>query len=182
MLPVIIACEISFWVVLLLGLTTRYLLRMPHLGAALLLCVPLVDLALLLATLFHLRSGATADWADGLAALYLGFTITYGHRLIQWTDARFAFRFAGGPRPQKTRLYGREHLRYEWREFLRVCLACAISGVLLVGGIALIGDPQRTMALEAWLVTLLRIIAIAFVIFLSYIVWPRKRPSRPSNG
>lgn len=76
MLPVIIACEISFWVVLLLGLTTRYLLRMPRLGAALLLCVPLVDLALLLATLFHLRSGATADWADGLAALYLGFTIT----------------------------------------------------------------------------------------------------------
>ena len=40
----IVACEIGFWVVLAAGLLTRYVLRRPRAGAALLVCVPLVDL------------------------------------------------------------------------------------------------------------------------------------------
>lgn len=176
MVPIILACEISFWVVLCLGLAARYLLRAPRLGAALLLCVPLVDVVLLLVTILHLRSGATADWTEGLAALYLGFSLTYGHRLVQWTDARFAFRFAGGPLPPRPPRYGRAHLWYEWREYLRLCLACAISGALLVGGIVLVGDPARAAALSAWLGQLLKVIVIALLWPLSYTIWPRKRP------
>ena len=43
----IVACEVGFWVVLAAGLLARYALRLPRLGGFLLLCVPLVDLALL---------------------------------------------------------------------------------------------------------------------------------------
>jgi len=182
MIPIILACEISFWAFLFLGLATRYLLRAPRLGAALLVCVPLVDLVLLLVTILHLRSGAIADWTDGLAALYVGFSVTYGHRLIQWTDVRFAFRFAGGPPPPRPPRYGRAHLWYEWREFLRLCLACAISGGLLIGGSVLVGDPARAAALSAWLGQLVKVIVIACLWPLSYTLWPRKRPLEdPAN-
>lgn len=96
---VIIACEIGFWVVLLAGLATRYVLRRPWTGAVLLLCVPLVDLVLLWATVLDLRQGAVADWSHGLAAVYLGFSVAFGHDIIRRADQRFAHRFAGGPVP-----------------------------------------------------------------------------------
>ncbi|MCF6506523.1 hypothetical protein E9549_03735, partial [Blastococcus sp. MG754426] len=58
MLVAIIACEIGFWVVLAAGLLTRYVLRRPRLGGALLLGVPLVDAVLLVLTAVDLGSGA----------------------------------------------------------------------------------------------------------------------------
>ena len=51
------------------------------------------------ATAIDLRGGADATGAHSLAALYLGFSIGYGHRMITWADTRFAHRFAGGPAP-----------------------------------------------------------------------------------
>ena len=94
---VIVAVEIAFWVLLAAGLIARYPLRLPRVGAALLVCVPLVDLVLLGATVIDLRGGATAGVAHGLAAVYLGVSVGYGHRMIRWADVRFAHRFAGGP-------------------------------------------------------------------------------------
>ena len=98
---VIVACEVGFWVVLLAGFTARYLLRRPRLGAALLVCVPLADLVLLVASALDLRYvGGQADLAHGLAAIYLGVSVAWGHSMVRWADARFAHRFAGGPRPR----------------------------------------------------------------------------------
>ena len=57
----IVACEISFWVVLLLGLSVRYVMGRRRLGGVLLMSVPLIDLVLLVAAVLHLRSGAPAD-------------------------------------------------------------------------------------------------------------------------
>lgn len=57
MIAVIIACEIGFWVLLLAGLLTRYVLRRPGLGAALLIAVPLVDVLLLAVSAIDLRGG-----------------------------------------------------------------------------------------------------------------------------
>ena len=71
-LAVIVAVEIAFWVLLAAGLTARYLLRLPRVGAGLLIAVPLVDLVLLGATVIDLRGGATASAAHGLAAVYIG--------------------------------------------------------------------------------------------------------------
>ena len=54
----IIACEIMFWVFIAAGLAARYLLRRKTLGAALLICAPLVDVVLLVATALDLRAAA----------------------------------------------------------------------------------------------------------------------------
>jgi hypothetical protein len=99
---VIVACEVGFWVVLLAGLIARYVWRRSSLGAALLVCVPLVDLVLLVASALDLRYGrGEADVAHGLAAVYLGVSVAWGHSMVRWADARFAHRFAGGPSPPR---------------------------------------------------------------------------------
>src|SRR5918996_719589 len=115
----IIASEIAFWLVLLGGLATRYLLRRPRLGAALLLTTPLVDVALLAFTVIDLRGGATATAAHALAAVYIGVSVAFGHSIVGWADARFAHRFAGAPAPMRAPRSGRVHAANERRGWLR---------------------------------------------------------------
>lgn len=59
------------------------LLNKKRLGLVLLALAPVIDLLLLVATVTHLRSGAEAEWAHGLAALYIGFSIACGKRMIR---------------------------------------------------------------------------------------------------
>jgi hypothetical protein len=148
---VILACEVLFWVLVLGGLAARYLLRRTRLSTVLLLLVPVLDVVLLAVIALHLTSGGTADASHGIGALYLGFTVAYGHPLIVWADARFAHRFAGGPRPEKRRpAGGRARVRYELGGWLRCTAACAIGagalGVLMLA----VGDPERTAALNGF--------------------------------
>ncbi|WP_155340781.1 hypothetical protein [Acrocarpospora corrugata] len=75
MLALIIACEIGFWVFLGLGLAARYGLRLPRVSAILLLCVPLIDVVLLVAAVIDMRSGAAATWQHGLAAAYIAYSV-----------------------------------------------------------------------------------------------------------
>lgn len=58
LVALIIACEIAFWVLLAGGLALRYLAKMPRLGAAVLLCEPLLELVLLVVTTLDLKNGA----------------------------------------------------------------------------------------------------------------------------
>lgn len=97
----IIACEILFWVLVFSGLACRYLWKQTKLSNLLLLLTPLVDLVLLAATIVSLRGGAEATLAHALAAVYIGVSIGYGHRMISTADTWFSFRFAGGPKPRK---------------------------------------------------------------------------------
>lgn len=53
----ILAGEVAFWFFVLAGLASRYLLRLPRLGVALLACTPLVDLVLIVATVVDRRVG-----------------------------------------------------------------------------------------------------------------------------
>jgi hypothetical protein len=171
----IVACEVGFWVVLLAGLVARYLLRRPRLGAALLVCVPLVDLVLLVASALNLRyGGGEADLAHGLAAIYLGVSVAWGHSMVRWADARFAYRFAEGPSPPRPPRTGPEHAGRERRQWGRHLLAWAVGCALLLGGVALVGDPDRTGALmgiaQGWTLVL----AVDFLWSFSYTLWPRK--------
>ncbi len=177
LLAIVAICEIGFWVVLFCGLAARYLLRWPRFGAILLACVPLVDLVLLVATVLHLRSGATADFTHGLAAAYIGFSLAFGHSLIRWADARFAHRFADGPPPPHSPKSGRARTRHEWREFGKAALAWAVACGLLLGGIALVGDPVRTAALGQWIGQLTLMLAIWALFPLWYTIWPGKQES-----
>jgi hypothetical protein len=171
----IIGSEIAFWVVLLAGLAVRYLLRKPRLGLLILLAVPLVDVVLLVATALDLRGGATAGWQHSLAAIYLGFTVAFGHSMIRWADERFAHRFAGGPKPVVRT--GRARALYEWKMWGLAVLACAIAAGLLWLGVKWINDPARTEQLSGSVSSLGTVLAVWFLIALSYTVFPKKAVS-----
>ena len=179
---VIVACEVGFWVVLSAGLTARYLLGRPGLGAGLLVCAPVVDGVLLVATGIDLRyGGGEADPAHGLAAIYLGVSVAFGHSMVRWADARFAHRFAGGPQPWRPPKTGVEHARHLRRDWSRHLLAWAVGCALLLGGVALVGDPDRTRALtgiaQGWTIVL----AVDFLWSFSYTLWPRKADVEVTN-
>jgi hypothetical protein len=176
LLAVIAACEVGFWLFLAAGLLARYALRLRRTGAVLLLCVPLVDLVLLATAVADLRGGATAGTAHGLSAAYLGYSVAFGHSMVRWADERFAHRFAGGPPPARTPEYGAARVRHEWREFGKAALATAIACGLLLAMIALVGDADRTRALDAWLGRLGFVLAIWSLWPITTTLWPPKPP------
>jgi hypothetical protein len=95
----IITCEVAFWLLLAAGLAVRYLLKRRRTSVALLLCEPLLEVVLFVATAVDLEGGARPSWEHGLAALYLGFTVGYGRHTIRLLDGHAAHRLAGAPRP-----------------------------------------------------------------------------------
>ena len=171
---VIVACEILFWVFLAVGLSARYLLRRRRAGAVLLALSPLTDLVLLAATALDLAGGGTATPAHGLAALYLGFSVAYGHAMIRWADVRFAHRFAGGPAPVK--LTGRAYTRACWRDLLRTILGAAVAAAVIGLLVAIAGDAGRSAAVTAFLPALGIVVGVDLLWAVSYTIWPRATP------
>lgn len=178
-LAIIIACEIGFWVFLGAGLVSRYLLNLRKLGAALLICVPLIDLVLLAATVIDLRGGATANFTHGLAAAYLGFSVAFGHSVIRWADVRFAHRFAGGPSPKPEPKYGWPYVIGVWKEFGKVVVMWGVTCALLLGGILFVGDPSRTEALQQFM-SLISVVTVAWFVFGP--LWVTVFPPKPKVG
>lgn len=179
MLLVLIAlCEIGFWVLLLAGLTARYVLRRERLSAALLVATPAVDVVLLAASILDIQRGATPGPLHVLAAIYLGVSLGFGRYLIEWADMRFAHRFAGGPPPVKRPKHGPGRAAHERTMWCRHLLAYVAGTGLMTLAIMLIGDGARSepfsQGRELW--TLL--LALDFAISFSYTFWP-KNPKEP---
>ncbi|MGW8551849.1 hypothetical protein [Streptomyces tubercidicus] len=172
----IIACEVGFWVLLVLGLALRYLARMPRTGAVVLLMEPLLELILLIVTAIDLKNGAPADWKHGLAAVYIGFTVAYGHYTIKWVDGHFLHRFAGGPPPVKPPRHGLARARHEGKLWLRTVAMAAVAAALLQIAIWYVGDSGDTRSLHEWQLIPLRIVSIHGLIALSYLIWRKKAP------
>lgn len=175
-LALIIGCEIAFWVLVLAGLGARYLLRWKRTGALLLVATPIVDLILIAATVIDLRNGAVATFTHGLAAVYIGVTVAFGHRMIRWADERFAHKFGGGAMPVQKPKYGVEHARFERQGWYRHLLAWLIGAALLYAMILFVNDPSRTGQLGGVAMKWAVILGIDFLISFSYTLWPRKRP------
>lgn len=171
-LAAIVVCEVAFWVAILGGLASRYLLRRPRLGAGLLILAPVIDVVLLALVAVDLLGGGTASWQHGLAAIYIGVSVAYGTRMVQWADVRFAHRFAGGPAPE--RLVGTRYTITCWRDVLRTGLAVVIAAAILGTIIALVDDGQRTSALSGCFGILGIIFAVDVLWALSYTIWPRR--------
>ena len=146
----IVACEIGFWVVLLLALAVRYLLHKERLSRALLLCLPLIDLLLLAFTAMDLRRGATATFAHGLATAYIGFTVAFGGMAVKWADAHFAHRFAAGLAPTKAPSHGWEVVRYDFNLWGRCIVACVITMALVEAIVQFVGASEGIQPLLAW--------------------------------
>ncbi|WP_217211355.1 hypothetical protein [Streptomyces sp. AC550_RSS872] len=108
-----------FWVFLVGGLAARYAAGWRLLGGALLLCVPLIDVVFLTATVLSVRDGAEPTVWHGLSAAYLGITVVYGHRTVRWADAKFAHRFGGDAPAPPPNLYGRAAVVDAWKSWFR---------------------------------------------------------------
>lgn len=146
----ILACELGFWVLLLLALAARYLLGRQQLSRVLLLCLPLVDILLLVFTALDLRRGTAATFAHGLAAAYVGFTLAFGGMAVQWADAHFAHRFAGGPVPAKAPSVGWPAVRHDVHLWGRCIVACVITVLLIEALVQAVGHSDTTMPLLDW--------------------------------
>ncbi|MEU3088494.1 hypothetical protein ACWCQ0_12160 [Streptomyces massasporeus] len=173
----IAACEIGFWVLLAAGLATRYLLKMPRTGLALLLCEPLLEVVLLVATALDLKNGAEPNWTHGLAALYIGYTVGHGHRTVKWLDGHAAHRLGGAPPPPKPPRFGLARARHEGAVWLGTLTAAVVATALLQLAIWYVDDPSRVTSLESWRWVAWRTAGIHGLIALSYAIWPRKAPA-----
>jgi hypothetical protein len=173
----IVACEVGFWVLLAAGLAVRYLLRMPRTGLVLLLCEPVLELVLFAATAVDLRNGAEPGWEHGLAALYIGFTVGYGHHTVRRLDAYAAHRLDGAPRPPRPPKYGMPRARHEGRLWLRTVTAGAVAWVLLQAAVRYVGDAGDVSSLRSFQALAVRIVVVHGVIALTYLLWP-KRPAK----
>ncbi|MCO1660305.1 hypothetical protein [Pseudonocardia humida] len=162
----IAASEIGFWVLLAAGLLARYVLRLRRTSTVLLLLVPVLDLVLIGASLADVASGSPPGQVHGLAAVYLGGTVAFGHTLIRWADRSVAHRFAGGPPPPPKPKYGPEKVAYEWREWAKMAVltGIAVAVMLLVSAVAGTevppvlqwgADPMWSWAFRVGIVTLI---------------------------
>lgn len=172
----ILGCEIGFWVFVLLGLFTRYVLKQKRLGLFFLICTPLIDIVLIIATIIDIKNGAQANFFHGIAAIYIGMTVMYGHGMIQWADQRFAYRFAGGPIPEIAAKYGIDHARRERKGWFKHLCAWAIGNGILYGMILYIGQSEQTQALATLSKIWTTVLIVDFLISFSYTVWKKEQP------
>jgi hypothetical protein len=177
----ILVCEVLFWVVLLAGLAARYLLRRERLSRVLLVAAPLVDLILLTASALDLRGGGTATAAHSLAAVYIGVSVGFGHRMVQWADRHFAHRYADGPPPPRKPRHGAAHAAYQRRALLRHLVAWAVGCGLLTLAVVTVGDAGRTAALVDAMRLWTLVLAVDAVVSLSYTARPRRAPATTTD-
>ncbi|WP_342599394.1 2TM domain-containing protein [Psychrobacillus sp. FSL H8-0483] len=168
----IIACEVGFWVVILLGLISRYIFKREKLGIFFLALTPVIDLVLLAITAIDLYNGAIATLAHAIAAVYLGVSIAFGKSMIQWADEKFLY-YVQKQGSKPVRKTGMEHARHTKKGFMQHLLAFIIGGVLLLALIFFIDDSSRSEVLWNTLRVWGIILGIDFVITISYFIWPR---------
>ncbi|HIW28816.1 MAG TPA: hypothetical protein H9987_02225 [Candidatus Luteococcus avicola] len=171
MVWLILGCEIAFWLLILVGLSVRYLAGHRTLGLTLLAAAPLIDLVLLGASAVSARQGDPLGLGHALAPIYIGFSVAHGKVLIRWADVRFAHLVGGGAAP--VRATGRAHTLDCWRDLARTVLAAAVTMVLTAGMIVLADSDQATAALSRthrWMA----VVVVAEALWaLSFTIWPR---------
>lgn len=175
---VIIGCEIGLWVILLLGLVARYLLRLKRTSSVILALIPLVDLVLLVAVAIDMSRGTELGWVHIAAAYYLGVSVAFGPALVRYVDVRFAHRFAGGPPPAPKPRFGKAKHEALWQEWRRVVVAAVIASAVSLALIVFFADARAQEMLwwsigRAWF-----IVGLWFVF--GPMVKPKPEPDRTS--
>ncbi|MBD0689154.1 hypothetical protein [Streptomyces sp. CBMA123] len=173
----IVAAEISWWIVLGLALSTRYLLRWRRTSTVLLVGLPAVDLALYALTVLDLRGGAEASWTHALAASYAGFSVGYGPSLVAWADRHFLYRFAGGPKPPPSPKYGPERTAYEWQIAKRTVVSAVITLALITLLVPLSAGSAHFGTFAQWYWRLGIAPVVNVIVAGCYSVWPKEPPA-----
>ena len=166
----IVCCEILFWVFIVAGLIVRYGFRRERLGFRLMAMSPVIDIVLLLLTVFDLSHGSTATLAHGLAAIYIGVSLAFGKQMIAWADERYR-RFILREQVSRERI---SKARKERNGFYRHVLAFLIGGALLGAMILWLGDAEQTESLLRTLQLWGLVLVIDGVISMSYTVFPAR--------
>lgn len=169
----IVASEIGFWVVIVLGFVMRYVFKKDKLGFFFLALTPVIDLILLITTSVDLYRGATATEAHAIAAVYIGVSIAFGKSMIEWGDVRFQYYVTKqGPKPIQR--FGFDYAKHYFKSWGQHVLAYLIGVGILVGLIYLLNDPSRTEALEGFVKIWTLVLGIDFLIAISNFIWPKK--------
>ncbi|MGF9814261.1 hypothetical protein ACVAMH_25455 [Bacillus zanthoxyli] len=169
----IVVCEIGFWVVITLGLFTRYILKRSKLGLLFLALTPVIDLILLVATGVDLYRGATATKVHAIATVYIGISIAYGRSMIEWADLRFQYYvMKQGSKPVKR--FGIDYAKHYFKSWGQHVLAFLIGAGILLVLIYLINDFSRTEVLAGFLKLWTFVLGIDFLIAISNFIWPKR--------
>lgn len=172
----IVACEIAFWIVIALGLISRYILKKEKLGLFFLMLTPVIDLLLLIMASVDLYRGAAATVPHAIAAVYIGVSIAFGKSMIAWADERFRYYVTKqGPKPVKR--YGMDYAKHYLKGWGKHVVAYLIGAGLLVLLIYLIDDSSQTEALSGVLQLWTLILGIDLIITISTFIWPKHEPS-----
>ncbi len=166
----IVCCEILFWVFIVAGLIVRYGFRRERLGFRLMAMSPVIDIVLLLLTVFDLSRGSTATLAHGLAAIYIGVSLAFGKQMIAWADESYR-RYILREQVLRERI---SKARKERNGFYRHVLAFLIGGALLCAMILWLGDAEQTESLLRTLQLWGLVLVIDGVISMSYTVFPAR--------
>lgn len=155
LLALIAGCEIAFWVTLAAGLAFRYGLRWRRTGMVFLALTPTVDLVLLVAGGIDLARGGEPSYHHSLAAIFLGCSVTFGHRMIRWADGWAGHWLAGAPRPTKPPKGSSERVRAERHGWYLHAGAYFIGCALMLAGGLMAGDPGALLApVHTWTIVL----------------------------
>ncbi len=166
----IVCCEILFWIVIVAGLIVRYGFRREKLGFRLMAMSPVIDIVLLVLTVFDLSRGSTATLAHGLAAIYIGISLAFGKQMIAWADGVYR-RVILREQVAKERI---SRARRERNGFYRHILAFLIGGALLGAMILWLGNTEQTESLLRTLQLWGLVLVIDGVISMSYTVFPAR--------
>lgn len=170
----IIFCEFAFWVVILLGLVTRYVFRQKKLGLFFLALTPVVDLILLVATTMDLMNGATAEIPHAIAAVYISVSLVFGRSMISWADDRFRYYvMKEGDKPKK--LTGFDYSKNYLKNWLKHLLSYILGIGILHLVVYLINDQSRTESIDGVINLWTIVLIIDLIICITYFIWPPKK-------
>ena len=169
----IVICEISFWIVIALGLIIRYIFRLKKLGFLFLALTPVIDLLLLIITTIDLLNGAKAELPHAIAAVYISVSLVFGKSVIRWFDDRFRYYIIRkGDKPIK--LTGYNYSKYYVKTWLKHLLSYCIGMSLLFLIKIIINNNEQTGALDGVIHTWSIVIIIDLIICITYFIWPPK--------
>lgn len=169
----IIAAEIGFWIVIILGLTLRYVFNYKKLGTFFLFLTPVIDMFLLIVTAMDLLEGGNATMAHAIAAIYLGVSVAFGKSIIRWADERFLYYIKKeGTKPEKKTgfEYARNSLKGSFQHLFAYIIGAGFLSILIY----LVNDVDRSSIFFETLKVWALVLGIDFIISISYIIWPRR--------
>ncbi|HHD1096128.1 MULTISPECIES: hypothetical protein [Staphylococcus] len=131
-LPVLIIFigEITFWFFLLISVILRYQLGFKKISISMLIMTVIINILQMIVIFVHLFYGAKPTFFHGLTAVFIGFSLIYGRRTIQWADKWAAYKWSAGSKPIKVDKSA--NISYQWNEFYRVCLCVGLITTLIL--------------------------------------------------